>query len=159
MIGRTKCAPPNNRFVSNRFYRCYDVACWPDPYPVLCLLARAPANDRQHPAARRSFRETGDEFFDCRGELVIALFRIAFPDLHCAVEDEIVEGDRFAVRLSIHGTHRGMFLGNSPTGKQVNVPGIVFGRTENGRIIEDWTMIDQTNILQQMGLIPPVVRL
>lgn len=90
-----------------------------------------------------------------RLKLMIALFRIAFPDLHCAVEDEIVEGDRFAVCLSIHGTHRGMFLGNSPTGKQVNVPGIVFGRTENGRIIEDWTLIDQLGILQQLGIVPP----
>jgi steroid delta-isomerase-like uncharacterized protein len=90
---------------------------------------------------------------------MIAIFRAAFPDLRYTVEDEIVEGDKFAVRWSLHGTHRGTFLGNPPTGKQVNVPGIVFGRTENGRIIEDWILIDQTSILQQMGLIPPAVRL
>lgn len=92
-------------------------------------------------------------------KLLIALFRTAFPDLVCTVEDEIVEGDKFAVRWAMHGTHRGMFLGNPPTGKQVNVPCVIFGRTENSRIIEDWIMIDQTSILQQMGLIPPVVRL
>jgi steroid delta-isomerase-like uncharacterized protein len=88
-------------------------------------------------------------------KLMIAIFRAAFPDLRCIVEDEIVEDDRFAVRWSIHGTHQGMFLGNPPTGKQVDVPGIIFGRIENGRIIEDWTLTDQLGILQQLGIVPP----
>jgi len=48
-----------------------------------------------------------------------------------------------------------MFLGNPPTGKQVDVLGIIFGRTENGRIIEDWTLTDQLAILQQLGIVPP----
>jgi steroid delta-isomerase-like uncharacterized protein len=88
-------------------------------------------------------------------KLMIAIFRTAFPDLHCKVEDEIVEGDKFAVRWSMRGTHGGMFLGNPPTGKQVDVLGIIFGRIENGRIIEDWTLTDQLEILQQLGIVPP----
>jgi steroid delta-isomerase-like uncharacterized protein len=88
-------------------------------------------------------------------KLMIASFRLAFPDLYCTVEDEIVEGEKFAVRWSMHGTHRGMFLGNPPTGKQVDMLGIIFGRTENGRIIEDWTLTDQLGILQQLGIVPP----
>jgi len=31
-------------------------------------------------------------------KLMIAIFRAAFPDLLCTVEDEIVQGDKFAVR-------------------------------------------------------------
>jgi steroid delta-isomerase-like uncharacterized protein len=92
-------------------------------------------------------------------KLLITMLRNAFPDLHCTVDDEIHEGDKFSARWTLHGTHRGQFMGNPPTGKQVSVPGIIFGRTENGRIIEDWTMIDQMSILQQMGIIPPAVRL
>ena len=88
-------------------------------------------------------------------KLMIAIFRVAFPDLRCTVEDEIVQGDKFAVRWSIRGTHQGMFLGNPPTGKQVDVQGFIFGRTENGRIIEDWTLTDQLAILQQLGIVPP----
>lgn len=88
-------------------------------------------------------------------KLLIAIFRTAFPDLHCVVEDEIVDGDKFAVRWSMHGTHRGMFLGNPPTGKQVDVLGIIFVRVENERIIEDWTLTDQLGILQQLGIVPP----
>ena len=88
-------------------------------------------------------------------KLMIALFRTAFPDLRCTVEDEIIERNKFAVRWSMRGTHQGMFLGNPSTGRQIDVLGIIFGRTENGRIIEDWTLTDQLGILQQLGIVPP----
>jgi steroid delta-isomerase-like uncharacterized protein len=88
-------------------------------------------------------------------KLMIAIFRAAFPDLQCTVEDEIVLGNKFAVRWSMRGTHQGMFLGNPPTGKQIDVMVIIFGQTENGRIIEDWTLTDQLAILQQLGIVPP----
>lgn len=88
-------------------------------------------------------------------KLMIVLFRTAFPDLLCTVEDEIVEGDKFAVRWSMRGTHRGMFLGNPPTGKQMSVSGLSYGRTLDGKVVEDWTLIDQLGMLQQLGLVPP----
>jgi steroid delta-isomerase-like uncharacterized protein len=86
---------------------------------------------------------------------LIATFRTAFPDLHCTVDDEINEGDRVAARWTMRGTHKGLFLGSPPTGKSIEVQGIIFARTENSRIIEDWTLIDQLGILQQLGLVPP----
>lgn len=86
----------------------------------------------------------------------IAMLRSAFPDLYCTVEDEIHTGDRAAVHWVMRGTQKGMFLGNQPTGRLVEIQGIAFARLENGRIIEDWTLIDQLSILQQLGLIPPI---
>ena len=88
---------------------------------------------------------------------LIAMFRTAFPDLHCTVEDEISVDDRFAAHWTIRGTHKGLFLGNPPTGRPVEVQGIIFARTANGRIVEDWTLVDQLGILQQLGLIPPTI--
>ena len=88
-------------------------------------------------------------------KLLVSIFRTAFPDLHCTVEDELVVGEKFAVRWSMRGTHQGMFLGNPPTGNHVDVLGIIFGRTENGRISEDWILTDQLGILQQLGVVPP----
>lgn len=85
----------------------------------------------------------------------IAMFRSAFPDLHCTVEDEISEGDKVAAHWTMRGTHRGAFLGNRPTGRPIVVQGISFARIENGQIAEDWTLVDQMGILQQLGLIPP----
>ena len=86
---------------------------------------------------------------------LITMFRTAFPDLQCTVEDEIREGDKFSAHWTMRGTHKGLFLGNPPTGKPIVVQGIIFARIENDQLVEDWTLVDQMGILQQLGLIPP----
>jgi steroid delta-isomerase-like uncharacterized protein len=88
-------------------------------------------------------------------KLMIVMFRTAFPDLLCTVEDEIREGDKVAAHFKLQGTHKGSFLGSPPTGRSVVVQGIIFARTKNGQIVEDWTLMDQIGILQQLGVIPP----
>jgi steroid delta-isomerase-like uncharacterized protein len=85
---------------------------------------------------------------------LIAIFRTAFPDLQFIVEDEIREGDKVAAHWTMRGTHRGVYLGNPPTGKPFKVQGIIFARIVNDQIAEDWTLIDQMGILQQLGFIP-----
>lgn len=86
---------------------------------------------------------------------VIAMLRTAFPDLHCTMEDEIIQGDKIAAHWTMRGTHKGLFLGNSPTNKPILVQGPIYARIENNQIIENWTMIDQMGVLQQLGLVPP----
>lgn len=85
---------------------------------------------------------------------LIIMLRTAFPDLHCTVEDEIREGDKRAAHWSMRGTHKGVFMGNPPTGMQVLVQGIIFARFEGGMIVEFWMLIDQLGLLQQLGIIP-----
>ena len=85
---------------------------------------------------------------------LIAMFRTAFPDLQCTVEDEISEGDKFAAHWTMRGTHKGLFMGNLPTGKQMQAHGIIFARFEQGMIVEYWMLIDQFGLLQQLGIIP-----
>jgi predicted ester cyclase len=85
---------------------------------------------------------------------MITILRSAFPDLLCIVEDEISEGDKLAALWTLHGTHKGFYLGNLPTDRTVVVAGIIFARTENGRIVENWILIDQIGLLQQLGIIP-----
>jgi len=86
---------------------------------------------------------------------LIAMFRSAFPDLHCTLEDEINEGDKVAAHWTMRGTHTGLFLGNRPTGRSIVVQGMIFARTKNGQIVEEWTLVDQIVMLQQLGIIPP----
>jgi predicted ester cyclase len=62
--------------------------------------------------------------------------------------------NKLVVRWSTHGTHQGMSLGNPPTGRPVVVPGIIFARTEKDRIVEDWILIDQIGLLQQLEIKP-----
>ena len=86
---------------------------------------------------------------------LIAIFRSAFPDLQCTVEDEISAGDRAAAHWMLRGTQTGLFLGNRPTSRSIVVQGMIFARIENGRIAEHWTLLDQMSMLQQLGIVPP----
>jgi steroid delta-isomerase-like uncharacterized protein len=86
---------------------------------------------------------------------LIAGFRTAFPDLHCTVEDEIYADNKVAAHWTMRGTHLGLFFGNQPTGRPVVVQGIIFARIESDQIAENWTLIDQIGMLQQLGIVPP----
>jgi steroid delta-isomerase-like uncharacterized protein len=88
-------------------------------------------------------------------KLFIASLRTAFPDLHCTIEDEILEGGRSAAHWTMRGTHMGVFLGSPPTGRAIVAKGTIFARIENGRIAENWILVDQLGILQQLGIVPP----
>jgi predicted ester cyclase len=86
---------------------------------------------------------------------VIANLRAAFPDLHCTIEGEIRDGDQLAAHWTMRGTNTGSFFGNQPTGRLVTVQGLIFARTAHGRIVENWILIDQMSMLQQLGVVPP----
>ncbi len=81
-------------------------------------------------------------------------FRTAFPDWHSTVEEMIVEGDRVAERWTGRGTHRGEFQGIPPTGNQVAVPGVVFYRIADGKIVEFRGQFDRMSLMQQLGVVP-----
>jgi len=89
---------------------------------------------------------------------VIALFRMyitAFPDLRMMPEDLIASGDKVVARVRATGTHKGAFMGMSPTGRRVDVPLIDIIRFDNdGRALEHWGVFDQLTMMQQLGAIP-----
>jgi steroid delta-isomerase-like uncharacterized protein len=78
----------------------------------------------------------------------------AFPDLHMQVHDLFGEADRVSLRWSAEGTHRGEFNGIPPTHKRVCVSGQAIYRLANGKIEEDWIIVDTYGMLQQLGVIP-----
>ncbi len=84
-----------------------------------------------------------------------AMWRGAFPDWHSTVEELIAEGDRVAERWTGRGTHRGELQGIPPTGKRVEVPGSVFYRIVDGKIVEFRGQLDMMSLMQQLGAIPP----
>jgi steroid delta-isomerase-like uncharacterized protein len=81
-------------------------------------------------------------------------FRESFPDWHSTFEELIVEGDRVAERWTGRGTHRGALQGIAPTGKRVEVPGSVFYRIVDGKIVEFRGQLDMMGLMQQLGAIP-----
>ena len=84
----------------------------------------------------------------------MAGFHEAFPDLRFEVEDLIAEGDRVVARWTFHGTNRGAFLGQPPTGRTVTFTGTSTFRLRDGRIHQIWVNMDRHGMLQQLGLLP-----
>ena len=84
-----------------------------------------------------------------------ATYRIAFPDLQTAIEDQVAEGDKVVSRFSGRGTHLGETEDFGPaTGNRIEITGITIDRFADGRIVEEWTNYDALSLLQQIGLIP-----
>jgi steroid delta-isomerase-like uncharacterized protein len=82
------------------------------------------------------------------------VLRTAFPDWHSTPEEMVAEGEYLVERWTGRGTHRGEFQGISPTGRQVKVPGVVFYRIQDGKIVEFRGSFDGLTLLQQLGAMP-----
>jgi predicted ester cyclase len=78
----------------------------------------------------------------------------AFPDLSLSIDDMIAEGDKVAVRYTFQGTHRGVFRGIAPTGKQITFSGLEIDRCVGGKFVETWLVSDTLGMMQQLGAIP-----
>ena len=84
----------------------------------------------------------------------VAMWRESFPDWHSTVEELIAEGDRVAERWTGRGIHQGELQGIPPTGKRVEVPGSVFYRIVDGKIVEFRGQLDIMSLMQQIGAVP-----
>jgi len=73
----------------------------------------------------------------------------AFPDYELKLENIIVKGDRVMTRYSICGTHKGEFLGMSPTNERLKVSGIDIFRLDNGKVVEHWDAAHQVSAISQ----------
>jgi steroid delta-isomerase-like uncharacterized protein len=81
-------------------------------------------------------------------------FRLAFSDSQFTVEEQIAEGDRVVTRATLQAVHSGDFQGLPPTGKQIAIEAIFFGRVRDGKFVESRSLFDQLSLLQQLNLIP-----
>jgi steroid delta-isomerase-like uncharacterized protein len=78
----------------------------------------------------------------------------AFPDLKWSLVELIADGDQVAALVLIEGTHRGDYLGASPTGKRVKVFSAEFARVEDGTFIEHRGILDELHLIAQIGVVP-----
>lgn len=85
---------------------------------------------------------------------VVTARRLAFPDIQVTVEDQVAEGDKVATRRTWQATHEGPYRGIAATGKRVKWTQISIVRLVEGKIVEDWPVADELNILQQLGYLP-----
>jgi predicted ester cyclase len=66
------------------------------------------------------------------------------PDHHFAMDDLIVEGDRFAMRYHWTATHGEGQIGNEA---------LEINRVANGQVVETWNYQDMLSVLGQLGVI------
>jgi steroid delta-isomerase-like uncharacterized protein len=84
----------------------------------------------------------------------VAEWLSAFPDLRFTVEQLVAEGDQVVTRSVMQGTHTGSWAGVAATGKRVTIRMMVIQRIADGKIVEDWVLVESLGLLQQLGLLP-----
>lgn len=83
-----------------------------------------------------------------------SMMRTAFPDFGVDVKHMVTDEDNVSFAYTASGTHKGEFMGVSPTGKQFSVRGMQIGRFEDGKLVERWGSTDELGILKQLGVKP-----
>jgi len=100
------------------------------------------------------YRSPGEELRGRDG--LAALFdgyRAAFPDLAVEIDDLLVADDATVMSFTLTGTHRGDLLGISATDRRVRVNGMVRSRFRDGMIAEEWEILDQLSLFEQLGVV------
>ena len=82
--------------------------------------------------------------------------RTAFPDRVDIIEHVVAEGDTVGLLFRLNATHQGNLFGIPPTGKKINVYEIALLRIVNGQMVEGWFMMDEAELLRQLGARMPV---
>ncbi len=86
--------------------------------------------------------------------LAIERIRTAFPDWNENVHDVIVQGAQVVTRYTSTGTHKGLFLGRQATGNRVEVDEISIYRIRDGKVAEQWCLVDDLTFGKQLGILP-----
>jgi steroid delta-isomerase-like uncharacterized protein len=81
-------------------------------------------------------------------------YRDAFADLSVTIEHQFTEGDYVATRTTIRGRHEGDLMGTPATGRQVEFGGLTISRCRDGKIEEEWELVDMMTLLGQIGALP-----
>jgi len=73
------------------------------------------------------------------------------PDFRVEFVDLVAEGDRAVARWIGTGTHAASMFGEAPTSSRVALCGFTLFRFADGRIVEDWEVMDEGDLRRQIG--------
>lgn len=86
----------------------------------------------------------------------IQLWHTAFPDLHVAIDEVLIDGYQVIGRWTLTGTHENEFMGIEPSGARISIWGVEIDRVKDGEIVEVWEIVDTLSLLQQLGVSDPL---
>ncbi len=89
----------------------------------------------------------------------IAGWLSSFPDLRFTVEQMLSEGDRVVTQLLMDGTQQGQWMGIPATGKKLQIRMFTIHRIAEGKIAEDWVLVESLGVFQQLGVVPDTAEL
>ena len=72
--------------------------------------------------------------------------RASIPDLNVTIDHQFTEGDYVATRFTIRGRH--------VSNNDVEVTGLTVSRCRDGKIEEEWELLDVMSLLAQIGQLP-----
>jgi SnoaL-like polyketide cyclase len=87
---------------------------------------------------------------------LLAAFRAAVPDARRTIEEQVVQNQTVVTRLSVSGTFSGNALGLAPPGRPAAVTEVAISRFVAGRLAGLWLQADLLDLLQQLGVMPPL---
>ena len=76
----------------------------------------------------------------------------AFSDKVCIDEARLYMGEWAAAFGRQEAVHSGEFMGIKPTGKKVEIRYMDFWKVVDGKIIDNWVMVDYPSVLSQLGV-------
>ncbi len=79
-------------------------------------------------------------------------FQAAFSDKVCIDEARITQGEWCAAFGRQEAVHSGEFMGIAPTGKRVEIRYMDFWKVVDGKIVDNWVMVDFPYIMRQLGV-------
>ena len=78
-----------------------------------------------------------------------------FPDIKVTRVEQHEVGDKVYTYAFWEATHTGNFMGIPPTGKKVHVEYMDIWRAKDGKIVENWVVMDIMGLMIQLGVVPP----
>ncbi len=81
-------------------------------------------------------------------------FQAAFSDKVCIDEARITQGQWCAAFGRQEAVHSGEFMGIAATGKRVEIRYMDFWKVVDGKIVDNWVMVDFPSVMQQLGVDP-----
>ena len=79
-------------------------------------------------------------------------FQAAFSDKVCIDEARLYMGEWAAAFGHQEAVHSGTFMGIEPTGKTVEIRYMDFWKVVDGKIVDNWVMVDFPHVMAQLGV-------
>ena len=70
-----------------------------------------------------------------------------------SIDDLVNGGEKVAISITLTGTHQGDLMGLPGTGRPVKLQGMILSHFRDGKITEEFEILDMLAMFQQLGVV------